>query len=71
LKETFRYLSCETASKDFGILPDKLFLERSKNSKLTNSPKDSGIEPSNRLSSNERLAKSLRPPIVVGKPPDS
>jgi len=55
LKETFRYLRCESASKDSGISPDKLLLERSKNSKLTKSPKDSGTEPCNRLSANQRV----------------
>jgi hypothetical protein len=71
LKEKFKYLRCESASKHMRISPDKLLLERSKNSKLTNAPKDSGIEPSNRLSAKERLAISLKPPIVVGIPPDS
>jgi len=71
LKETFRYLSCESASKDLGIFPDKLLLERSKNSKLINSLKDSRIEPSNLLSANERLTISLGSPIVGGISPNN
>lgn len=49
LKERFRYLSYKSFSKDRGIISERLLLDKSKDSKLTKSSNELGIEPCNLL----------------------
>lgn len=45
---------------------ERLFSERSKDSKLVRLPNDSGIGPSNWLPAKDRYDRFLRPPLIVG-----
>ncbi|KAL5789491.1 hypothetical protein ACOSQ2_004379 [Xanthoceras sorbifolium] len=64
-----RYLRYDNASKDLGITPERLLLDKSKNSKLIKRPKDSGMEPCKLLYPKDRFCRFCRPPTVVGISP--
>jgi hypothetical protein len=45
LKDMFKYLRCESDSRDLGIVLERLFYERSKISNPFKYPKDCGMSP--------------------------
>ncbi|GAY63067.1 hypothetical protein CUMW_222630, partial [Citrus unshiu] len=66
LKERSRFSRYETFSKDTGIAPERLLLDKFKDFKLIKSPTESGIDPCNLLYAKRRYCRSFRLPIVVG-----
>lgn len=44
LKDTLKYFRCKSFSKDLEMTPERLFLHKSKDSKLIKPPNDSGID---------------------------
>jgi hypothetical protein len=45
LNDIFKYLRCESVSRDLGIVPERLLFERSNTSNPFKSPKDCGMSP--------------------------
>ncbi|GAY66416.1 hypothetical protein CUMW_248580 [Citrus unshiu] len=70
LKERFRSSRYESFSKDAGIAPERLLLDKFKDFKLIKSPNESRIDPCNLLYPKKRYSRFFRPPIFVGITPE-
>ena len=57
--------------KDLGMVPEKLFLDKSKTCNPIRLQNDSGIDPWNLLPDNERYVKSIRSPMLFEISPDN
>ncbi|KAK3032244.1 LOW QUALITY PROTEIN: hypothetical protein RJ639_035537 [Escallonia herrerae] len=70
LEDKFKYVRCESACRDLGIAPDRLFWDRSKESSVIKSPNDSGKDPENEFAERFREVRLSKAPIVIGMSPD-
>lgn len=71
LKERFKHLRYDSNSNDLGLGSVRIFLDKSRDSKLTSFPNDLGISPQNVLRAKEKSNMFWRFSMKLGLSPDS